>query len=166
MPDPYLLRSFRKSDLSFLYAMRNDPELQFLLLTHPRPNSMEQVKAWIERKVSSESSLIFMISGQDGRPAGFMQAADIDTISRFCRIGIAIAGDFRGKGVFKKIMPQFEKYLSDTLNIRKIIAEILESNEHSVRAFESAGYVRVGVLKEHYYNQGAYHDLVLYEKFI
>jgi len=159
------IREFLDSDINFLMSLRNDMELQYLLITHPKPNSTEQVKNWIMNKINSDKTIFFVIASPDNKPIGFIQASDIDMVNRICKIGLAIENEWRRRGVFKRVISDMENYLSGSMNIRKIVAEILCVNESSRKAFESVGYEMAGILKSHYYNNGEYHDIVIYEKF-
>jgi len=160
------IRPYKKSDFDVLASMRNDAELQKLLITHAKPNSDSEVEEWIRRKAESDNTVFFVIASDNDRAVGFLQAADIDLISGVCRIGIALDKDCRGKGLFRPAMTMMEDYLKNYYKIRKVIAEILDINKHSRSAFEKQGYTLAGVLKEHYYNDNKYYDIQVYEKFL
>lgn len=161
-----LLRPYSEHDYDKLEEARNDFELQYTLLAHPKPNTRKKVQEWIENKTAAQNSVFFVISDNSKQTIGFVQATEIDFINRFCYVGIYICQEFRGKGIMKTAIRLLEKYLHNTFNIRKTLAKILIENLSSVQAFKKAGYSEAGILKKHFYFSSAFHDVSIYEKFI
>jgi RimJ/RimL family protein N-acetyltransferase len=56
-----VLREVREEDSELLGAIRNDLEVQRLLLARPRPNSPKQVSDWIDRLGTDPRAVLFVI---------------------------------------------------------------------------------------------------------
>lgn len=160
------IRPYKDKDFEVLEKIRNDFHLQHVLLTNPKPNNKKRVLQWIENKSAGEKSVFFVISNEKEETIGYVQAVNIDTLNRNCYIGIVIDKNWRGKGVFKPSIQLIEKYLKNTYNIHKIIAEILHTNIESLKAFQKNHYEKIGTFKNHFYFNEEFHDVCIFEKMI
>ena len=161
-----IIRAYKENDFETLEKIRNDVELQYLLMANPKPNTKTRVLQWIENKTAGDNSVFFVISNDKDETIGYVQAVELDLLNRNCYVGIAIAKEWRGKGIFKATISRIEEYLKNTYNINKVMAEILKSNPDSILAFSNNGYLSVGTMKNHFYYKSKFHDVCIYEKFI
>ena len=159
-----IIRAYKEHDFETLEKIRNDIDLQYLLMANPKPNTKARVLQWIENKTAGENSVFFVISNNNNETIGYVQATSIDTLNRNCYVGIAIAKEWRGKGIFKAAIARIEEYLKNTYNINKVLAEILKSNSGSIKAFSSNGYFLAGTMKNHFYYKSEFHDVCIVEK--
>ena len=160
-----IIRAYKEHDFETLENLRNDVELQYLLMANPKPNTKTRVLQWIENKTAGDNSVFFVISNDKDETLGYIQATSIDTLNRNCYLGIAIAKEWRGKRIFKASISRIEEYLKNTYNINKIVVEILKSNSNSIQAFSNNGYLLVGTMKDHFYYKSEFHDVCIHEKF-
>ena len=161
-----IIRAYEDHDFETLEKIRNDFELQYLLLSNPKPNTKARVINWIENKTAGDNSVFFVISNKKNETIGYVQAVGLDLLNRNCYFGVAISKNWQGKGVFTKAVLLLEQYLKDTFNIKKIVGELLVSNINSIKALEKTGYLQVGLLKEHFYCKSAFHDVCIIEKIL
>ena len=161
-----IIRAYKDHDFETLEKIRNNFELQYLLLANPKPNTKLRVLQWIENKTAGVNSVFFVISNDKDDTIGYVQAAELDFLNRNCYFGVAIAEKWRGKGVFTKAVLLLEEYLKNTFNIKKVIGELLISNVTSIKALEKTGYYKVGLRKEHFYYKLAFHDVCIVEKIL
>jgi len=161
------LRPPLEEDKDFLFALRNDFDLQSMLLSRPRANSMSKVSAWLEKRMTDEDSLFFVLADKKSDSAcGFIQLTNIDLINRSGNLGICIGPDCIGAGYAQEGLKLFEEYINKVFNLRKVILEVLSSNERAVGFYLKSGYRKVGVWQQHVYQSGQFHDVILMEKFI
>lgn len=154
-------------DLKFLYTLRNDIEQQSMLLTRPRANSSSKVLAWLEKCLQDEHSVFFVIAEkQSDKVCGFIQLTNIDFVNRSGCLGICIADKHRGKGFASEALQLLEDYVRNVFNMRKITLEVLSENERAISFYLKSNYERTGVWKEHVYQNGEFHSIVLMEKFL
>ena len=161
-----IIRAYKDHDFETLEKIRNNFELQYLLLANPKPNTKLRVLQWIENKTAGVNSVFFVISNDKDDTIGYAQATELDLLNRNCYFGVAIAEKWRGKGVFTKAVLLLEEYLKNTFNIKNVIGELLISNVTSIKALEKTGYYKVGLRKEHFYYKSAFHDVCIVEKIL
>lgn len=54
------------------------------------------------------------------------------------------------------------EYGFNTLNINKITSDVFPNNESIIKLLEKMGFKEEGRLKEHYFHQGKFKDVVIY----
>jgi RimJ/RimL family protein N-acetyltransferase len=161
------LRAPTSADREVLLALRNDVPLQLDLMALPRPNSPVRVDQWIESLLGDPNSLFFVIADRDnGECVGFVQLRQMDLLHGTGRLGIGLVSQARGRGIAGSAIAALERYAHEVFHIRKIVLEVLTTNAAAVRCYEKAGYTRVGVLRAHHYQAGAYRDVLIMERLI
>lgn len=162
-----ILRAAVAEDMPVLMAIRNDLELQAMLMARPKPSTEKRVGAWLEEKTNRPDGAFFIIADRTGNSAlGFLQLVDIDPLNGVAEIGICLAPGGRGKGLANEALALLEAYAQEVFHIRKIIARVLAHNRRAITFFERSSFTPVGVLKRHFYRGRQYHDVMLLEKFI
>ena len=82
---------------------------------------------------------------------------------RRAEIGYQIFNDQNwGKGIMSEAMKAVIEYGFGTMNLHRIEAFIGSENKASLRLAEKNGFVKEGVLKEHYCNKGVMEDSVVF----
>ncbi len=154
-------------DLPVLMEMRNDIDLQKLLLAKPRPNTMQRVKDWLGRRMSDSTVLFFIIADKnDNSCLGFIQLMMISTHHGTAQLGIALRPGATNKGAGREALTLCEEFAWNRHHLRKITLEVLGSNARALHVYEALGYRHVGVFTEHYFAEGQYHDVILMEKLL
>ncbi len=159
------LREFRAADLDVLTALRNDVEVQRLLLARPRPNTTERVQEWVTRLGEDPQAALFVVA-VDGTAIGFVQITAIDPISAHCRLGIAISPEHHGRGHGREALELAAAYLRATFSVHKVVLEVIADNERAIGLYRSAGFREVGVLAEHFKHDGMWSDVVIMERLL
>jgi diamine N-acetyltransferase len=159
------LRSPREDDKNFLVGLRNDVALQMLLMALPRANSTARVDEWMARLMDDPASLFFVVADKDtDKAVGYIQLTRMDLVHGHGELGICLAEENRGRGYAADALALLERHARSVFNIRKILLYCLVSNERATGCYKKAGYETVGTLKEHFYQEGAYRDVVIMEK--
>ena len=151
-------------DFEFLARVRRDKELQELLMNHPSEErvSDEDIRNWIVRRTSEDGGT-FQIVTDAQKLLGFVQVFDVQRKSRNGKLGMAIVAEARSRGAGREALRQLCTYARDVLRLHKLLLEVRIDNLVAVRLYESSGFIRVGVLRDHYYDGRNYHDVVLME---
>lgn len=84
---------------------------------------------------------------------------------RTAELSIYLAHDSKGKGIGKVVLKQLEQ-IANELGIVVLLAIITGDNQHSIRSFTSAGYVKCGDLKEVGEKFGKLLDVVFFQKIL
>lgn len=162
-----VLRPPIENDLPSLVALRNDLEAQFQLMAFPRANSLQKVVEWLNRNLSDEKTIFFIIADKaDDQTAGFIQLKNLNFVNGTGELGICLSRQAQGKGIAEESMKMLEQYIRNVFNLRKITLQVLYSNGRAISFYERYGYEHIGILKKHHYQNTEFHDVVIMEKFI
>lgn len=160
-----ILRAWSPPDLKTLGGMRNDIDLQLLLMSEPRPNPEERVRQWLQERSAQPDSVFFVIAArQDDLAIGFIQATRWDKRNRLAYLGIGLAESARGRGYASEALQLAEGYFRDVLNLRKLLLEVLATNSAALALYRNAQYSVAGTLKAHHLVRGVHEDVVIMEK--
>jgi [ribosomal protein S5]-alanine N-acetyltransferase len=146
------LRPHTPASLEPLLRWENDAEIQRLSDGDMRTFTREEVAEKLERWMRPSDDIVHLAIGLVGRaePVGYLHLALIERAQRRCRLGIVIGEKDRwGHGYGHRAVVQAVDYAFDVLDLDRITAEVLADNPRSVRLFESAGFVREGVMREY-----------------
>lgn len=162
-----VLRAWESVDLPILQAMRNDFPLQQRLMSRPRSNSLDQVKEWLSNRTKSDNCLFFVIADKITFEAvGYVQVTHIDFISMIGNLGICVAPEHQGKGFGKEALMLLMDYAGDIFGLRKLMLEVLTTNGKAIGLYKKIGFSEVGRMRNHFYMNHTYHDVLLMEKHI
>ena len=163
-----VLRAPQESDLGLLFALRNNVRLQMLLLAQPRANSLARVQEWVSKMAGDPQCVFFVIGSVQKKfsAIGYIQLTHLDPVHGTADLGICLAESARGKGHAAEALRLLEQYSRDVFNLRKILLRVLASNERAIALYKKVRYRKVGVLRQHFYQQGAFHDVLIMEKIL
>lgn len=163
------LRPLQNGDENLFFRWRNDLDYIGLTRSFRFPKHQGIEKEWLESVMSDKSNktIYFVIETvAESNAVGFVQLGNIDWISRNCMFGIAIPEKkFRGKGFGKDAMKILFDYAFNFLNLKKIALEVISFNANSIHLYEKLGFEKEGELKQHYFWNGSYHDVLIYGLF-
>jgi RimJ/RimL family protein N-acetyltransferase len=161
------LRGWQDSDIDVLLQLRDDIDLQFQLMSQPRPHSPERLRRWLSDKTAN-SELIFLIIAkkENNQAIGYIQYNHLNLLHRHAELGICIAPEYQRQGFASEAMVQCEQYLMRTFNLRKISLSVLEENHGAIHSYCKNGFVHCGLLHKHLFLDGVEKNVVLMEKFI
>ncbi len=159
-----ILRPLERFDLLTLRPWRNNRKLRNQ--THgfrfPVSDDMEQI--WFEKNVleAPPHKAIFAIQHEDNSLAGLAQLDGIDMVHRNARLGIFIGAETaRGKGLGKKALIELIDFGFADLNLVKIYLYVNVSNKNAIGLYEQTGFVTEGTLKDHYFVNNSWEDLLI-----
>jgi len=128
----------------------------------PAPLTREAWNARLARTDADESGdqVRFVIEA-DGAPVGSIGLFGAERLAGHAEVGIALLPEARGRGIGTAAIEQLLEFGFVRRNLRRIHLQAIESNRGAIRAYEKAGFVLEGRLREHAYVRGRYEDLVL-----
>ena len=122
---------------------------------------------WQQRLAENPDAILLLIAtARSGRPVGFVQLTALDTLHGTADLGICLAASARGKGHAAEALRLLEEYAVAVFNLRKILLRVLAENTRALALYRQVGYREIGVLQRHFYQDRAYKDVVLMEKFL
>ena len=159
------LRGAERADIPRFVEWLNDPEvIRYLLIAYPL--SLEAEEKWFEGMAShgpAEQVLVIEVKTEEGwRPIGNTSFMKVDWVSRHAEIGIFIGEkDCWSKGYGREAMKLMLRHGFATMNLNRIYLHVYDYNVRGIKAYEHAGFVREGVLRQEVYREGAYHDVLV-----
>jgi diamine N-acetyltransferase len=160
-----VLSPFERRHLEATRRWANDPELM-RLLDRARPVSDEEHERWFAGLQGRADCVYFAIETVEGaRHIGNVWLWDIDSRHRRAELRIIIGGEEdHGRGAGTEAITLLCDYGFERLNLHKVYAYVLGINERARRAFEKAGFVLEGTLREDRWVDDAYTDVYLLGK--
>ena len=159
------LRAVERSDVSHFYDWVNDPEVTYGMALY-LPMSTVDEQAWFERvtqRVQEEKPLAIEVRQDDGwRLIGNCGVFAVDWVNRLAELGIMIGEkpDWN-KGYGTEVMRVLLRHCFETLNLNRVFLRVYADNTRARRAYERAGFVEEGALRQARFKRGQYVDVVL-----
>lgn len=160
------LRAVEDSDYPHLAKWINDPIFGYYLFYGQLPMNLSQVESMFRTQVESPSNVVFMVDAKKkGRkiPIGITGLYDIHPRSLRAEFRIHIGeADFRGKGLGVEITQLMMFFGFDRLNLHRISLGVTDENTAGVKAYEKAGFVQEGIIRDGMYRNSHWYNDILY----
>jgi len=161
-----ICRAPREDDVEALTALRNDLPTQYALLAAPKPNDVDDVRAWIARRTGDPAALFHVVADDDDTAVGFTQVVGIDERSRHGMFGIAIDGRHRGRGHGRAAIEHVLGAARADGRLDKLVLHVAADNAPACALYRSAGFREVGIHRRHYRAPDGWHDVAIMERFL
>jgi RimJ/RimL family protein N-acetyltransferase len=158
------LRGLERSDINETYLQWiNNAEVTRYMVTGTFPSTMEKLEQYYQRMTTSPNHVILAIVDKESdKHIGNITLNNINWINRTADLGIMIGNkDFWGKGLGTEATKLMVQYAFEKLNLHKIWLGVHVSHEAAIRIYEKAGFEIEGRLRNHFYRDGKYHDMVI-----
>ncbi|MCK6485395.1 MAG: GNAT family N-acetyltransferase [Phycisphaerae bacterium] len=141
----------------------NDPDTRRFLHTF-RPYSEHFERRHIEGWTDKTDEIHFaIVLKENDRHIGMAGLHQIHPVARHATFGILIGEkDCRGRGLGTEATRMTVAYAFDTLNLHRVQLDVYAFNVAGIRSYEKTGFVREGLLREHHFADGRYHDVLRY----
>lgn len=157
------LRPLEERDVDDILTWVNDPAIVGNLAAFSGdPFTREQELAWIRRVRSSRSDVVFTITAaDDGRYLGQCGLHQIHERSRVGRLACIIAqrqemGRGHGSAAIRAVLD----HAFDVMELHKVWLMVFAHNTRSRGINARIGFREEGVLREEYFHEGGWHDMV------
>ncbi len=159
------LRAIEKEDLARFVGWLNDPEvhqhLEIML-----PLSLAQEELWYQdllKKPMEEHPLVIEIDTAEGwSPIGNISFMNINWRDRSAEVGIFIGEKkFWNQKHGQKAMRTMLRHGFFNQNFNRIYLRVYETNPRAIRAYEQAGFVHEGRLRQAKFQNGKYIDVLI-----
>lgn len=160
-----LLREFRREDIPEIHSWTNDSDIVRFLSWAVFPQTLRDTERFVETQMSGEDPMNrgFVIGLVEGDSCiGTTGLINIDWRNRSGELGIVIGKrDYLGKGYGKEAVDLLLGFGFRELNLHRISLQVFDFNDRAIRSYEKSGLVEEGRLREAFYRDGAYHDIVI-----
>jgi RimJ/RimL family protein N-acetyltransferase len=158
-----ILRALEKEDLELCYRWINDPQIvRTLKSRYPIP--IEQEAEWLENAVRPGSGeRHFAIERKEDRAhIGNASLHGIDWVSRTGSFGLFIGEPSAwNRGYGSDAIASLVRFAFEEMNLRKLKISVFDYNERAKHLLASHGFVEEAKLRQDFYREGRYHDLVI-----
>jgi RimJ/RimL family protein N-acetyltransferase len=157
------LRSLEESDLKIITEWRNQKEMRRSFFTTSLLSYSGQ-KGWFDQYLQDPTREIFIaVSKEEQKPIGMIGLYKMDHRNHQAEMGSTMVGDpaMWGQGIGTEMIAVLLEYVFSDLGLHRVYAYAFASNIGSIRAKEKCGFQVEGVLREAYYGQGCFQDIVL-----
>jgi RimJ/RimL family protein N-acetyltransferase len=156
------LRPLAESDVDDIMTWVNRPEIVGNLAAFSgAPLTREDELAWIRRTIASADRVWSAIATEDGRYLGQVGIHQIHSRSKVGRLGAVIASKSEmGKGYGSAAIRAVMDRGFGELGLHKLWLMVFRTNERGQRLYKRLGFVEEGILREEYFHEGSWHDMV------
>lgn len=142
----------------------NNPRLKDLTGTIYPISDLEHSKWFDNNRVSNTEKTYGILDGED-KFIGLVGLKKMDFISRNAELFIYIGNERkRGQGLGRDALNTLVRFSFDGINLHKLYLSVFEYNEEAVGLYKSIGFKKEGVLKEHLFRNGNYHNVLVLSK--
>lgn len=127
-----------------------------------KPLTRDDEVKWIERvRASAEDRVCSIRAAADGRYLGQVGLHQIFRRSGLARASLIVASraDW-GRGYGSAALARLLDLAFFDEGLHKVWLVVFQKNERARRTYERLGFVAEGVLREEYFHEGAWHDMV------
>ena len=165
------LRRNERGDVSQFVRWLNDPEVRRYLSVN-MPISLANEEQWFENTLKLPASeQPFAIEIRNSSPKNETDAwqmigncsfMDINQIAHSAEVGLFI-GDKTcwNKGYGTEVMRVLLHFGFEALNLNRIFLRVDEANKGGIRAYQKAGFIQEGCLRQAVYRDGQYDNLLI-----
>jgi diamine N-acetyltransferase len=109
------------------------------------PMTLEAEQSWLESVARTLSAIFTIYVLETMQPVGNTELHDISYEDGTCGFGILIGEpDAWGKGYGTETTQQMLAYAFDVLGLHNVMLEVYEDNPRAIRAYQRAGFQRIG----------------------
>jgi len=160
------LRAIEREDIARCVRWLNDAEvIENLLMNYPLSHMAEE--KWFERQLeipptSGQVLAIETMVGDEWVHIGNCGLHEVEPVNNAAEFGIMIGEkEFWNKGLGREATKLILKHGFENLNLNRIYLYVFETNPRAIKAYEAAGFVKEGVLRQGVYKNGRYIDVIL-----
>lgn len=157
------LRGLEKNDLrGNMLQWGNDPEVTYYMFMGAIPNSIELLEEEYEQLLKSKNDVVFaVVDKKTDIHIGNAGLYVINWISRSAEFRIIIGEkEYWKKGYGTEATRLTAEYGFNKLNLNKVWLGVNAKHKGAIKAYENAGFVHEGILRQEIYRNGNYYDAV------
>ena len=150
------------SELFFKWCSNRDA-VRYSLSWFQTPKSNQDFKDWLTSINSSSKNINLGICCEDtGQLIGYAGIANISSLNQSGEYFIFIGdSEFWGKGIGTEVTKTITNYGFNTLSLHRIFLSVSELNLAGMKAYENAGYIKEGLLRDAAFRDGKFHNKFL-----
>lgn len=153
------LRPLEREDLPFVHGLDNNISVMRYWFEEPYEALVELVDIY-EKHIHDQNERRFIVSLGGEENIGLVELTDIHQIHRNAEFHIIIAPEYQGHHFATEAARLAIEYSFSVLNLYKLYLVVDKENEKAVHIYQKLGYEPEGVLRQEYYVNGQYRDVI------
>lgn len=152
-------RPLESDDIPLVQRWINDPAVRRTLLHRP-PLNQHREREWIESQGRNEQDYTFgLVRKEADRLIGCCGLHRVNPVNRSATLGISIGEtSCHNRGFGTEAVRLLLRFGFEELNLNRIQLSVLANNPRGIRAYQKAGFVQEGCLRQAVYRDGRYED--------
>ena len=160
---PFRFRPPLSDDAAMILDWRTRPDVTRFMYTDIEEPDVERQKAWLAAMDRRDDYRHFVVEVEDNRPIGYLSFSEIDHRHRRCSSGLYVADAADRRRYAGFFAPFIFDYCFHVLDMNKLVNTFMEGNDRLIRIQTLVGFREVGILKQHVWKYGRWHDVHLLE---
>jgi RimJ/RimL family protein N-acetyltransferase len=160
-----MLRRVSSEDVDALFVIFSNVEVMRYWSTPPLPDRDAAVALLNEIHDAFERQVMLkwgVVRQADNALIGTTTLYNLDFTNRRAEIGYALGREHWGQGYMHEALQALLTYCFETLNLRRLEADVDPRNEASIQTLERLGFQREGFLRERWEIGGEIQDALFY----
>lgn len=129
------------------------------------PFDRQLIERWFENlpQYTVPPILATVLTGRNGERVigrAVLVHSDRPSVRHRAEFGIVVHDDYQGQGIGKELTG-FMLEIACRHGLTKVTLEVFPENERAIHVYERCGFIREGLLTDHYFFHGRFHDVVL-----
>lgn len=153
-------RPIERADIKQLRLWRNSPDIRVRCREY-RLLSVEDQTKWFESLLNDRSVYMLAVEAES-KLIGVCGLTGINWVNSTAELSIYIGPEEeRHKGYGRGIVNELLRIAFMELNLNRVWLECYEFNRPGLELFESCGFIREGILRDHVFKDGKYRSSVM-----
>lgn len=159
---PFHFRKPVPDDAAMLLAWRRDPVITRFMFTDLEHDDVGKQRNWLAAMEGRDDFRHFVIE-HDGAPVGYLSYSEIDRTHKRCVTGSYMATPQARRMLAGYLHAFIMDYAYYVLGMHKIVNYFMAGNDNVIKIQRILKCHEVGVLKDHVFKYGAFHDVYVFE---
>ncbi|OGN06498.1 MAG: hypothetical protein A3B86_03565 [Candidatus Yanofskybacteria bacterium RIFCSPHIGHO2_02_FULL_38_22b] len=147
-------------DVNYIMTWVNDHEIVKNLQHFDKKFTRKDEEKYVKKILNSKNDFVFSFFTKNEEYIGQGGIHQIAWENKLGRLSIIIKREHWNKGYAQEILPALVNYAFKELKLHKIWLMHWKENKKAGHLYKKLGFIKEGVLKDEYFWQGKYHDII------
>lgn len=157
------LRALVPEDYKTSIKWRNDPDIQNMVTGHKYFVSPLKEQEWVVNTINDPKRIVCAVClKENDKYIGNIMLQEIDWINRSAHMPVLIGDKSEwNKGYATEARMMMLKFAFEERGLERIWAEVIETNQSSLKMLEKCGYKVEGLLRNSVYKNGKFYNVYI-----
>jgi len=159
-----LLKNIALSDATKISKWKSNPQLAKEIMSSFQSIDIQAAEQWIIANTEHKNQELRGIYAKNEHAEellGISRLMFVDYESKNAEFGIYLGEKkYQGQGVGGKALRLMLKIGFEELGLLKIYLKVAEKNKRAIKLYQKLNFIQEGCLKEHYYKNGAFENVI------